>query len=427
MTFEVLEGAVSDLADRALSRYGGLLRRMAGAVRWELDVPMLPGAGACEHGGASFDALGADFATLHRRHEIVAADVLDAWFPPAPGVVAALAEDPAWSARTSPPTGAEGLVAEIATRRGLAPGTVAVGAGSSDLIFRAFRGWLDPTSSVLLVDPSYGEYAHVVSRVAGCRVRWLPVRRADGWRIDPDALRAALRDGPDLVVLVNPNNPTGRLLPAGQLRRLLDEASERTRVWVDEAYVDYAGAGQSLEAYAAGRPNVVVCKSLSKAYALSGMRAAYLVAAEPIAAEIRRWTPPWAVSLPAQLAAVRALQDPRYYAGRWAQTATLRAELAAGLAGTGPGVEVEQALANFVLMTLPPHGPGAPRLVRECRRHGVFLRDLSPVSPAFEGRTVRVAVRDTAANARIVDVVAEALRTLSPAGSPRAGAAPGRA
>jgi histidinol-phosphate/aromatic aminotransferase/cobyric acid decarboxylase-like protein len=376
-------------------------------------MPYLPGPSGCEHGGASFDAIGAGFATLERRHEVVAADVLDAWFPPAPAVVAALTTDPAWNARTSPPAAAEGLVAQIAAARGIDPASVVVGAGSSDLIFGAFRGWLTPASRVLMVDPTYGEYAHVVERVAGCRVERLPVRRAHGWRIDPDELRAAVQTGYDLVVLVNPNNPTGRHLDADILRQVLADAPAGTRIWVDEAYVDYAGPGQSLESYAATSANVIVCKSLSKMYALSGLRAAYLVANTGTAADLRRWSPPWAVSLPAQIAAVRALQDPDYYAARWKETAALRADLAQELALIDARVQVEESVANFVLVTLPVGGPTAALLVHECRRDDVFVRDLSPLSPAFEGRTVRVAVKDAAANTRVVNAFRAAYHRLS--------------
>ncbi|MBN6058067.1 hypothetical protein JYK22_39460, partial [Nonomuraea sp. RK-328] len=107
---------------------------------------------------------------------------------------------------------------------------------------------------------------------------------------------------------------------------------------------------------------------------------------------------------------VHALRDPGYYAGRWAQTAVLRAELAAALARIGEDLQVDESVANFVLLTLPRGGPGAAGLVGRCRRRGVFLRDLSPLSPAFEGRTVRFAVRDAAANARTAEAVADALR-----------------
>ncbi|GAA3178036.1 histidinol-phosphate aminotransferase family protein [Nonomuraea roseoviolacea] len=411
--FELLTGEVADLADRTLRRYGPLLDELGQTVRWALDMPFLPEADSCQHGGASVEALGRRFDTLEAHRDVVPADVLDAWFPPAPAVVAALSGGQEWMARTSPPARAAGLVEEIAFRRNVPEQAVAVGAGSSDLIFRAFGHWLDASSRVLLVDPSYGEYAHVVERVIGCRADRFSLRRAEGWRIDPDRLADRLRERYDLVVVVNPNNPTGVHLDADELREVLARAPGGTRFWIDEAYAGYSGPGQSLERYAADTDTTVVCRSMSKMYALSGLRVAYLTGPPRVAAELRRRTPPWAVSLPAQIAAVHALRDPGYYSGRWAQTAALRAELAAALAGAGADLEAEESVANFVLLTLPRGGPGAARLVGLCRRQGVFLRDLSPLSPAFEGRTVRIAVRDAAANARTAEAVAEALRDLA--------------
>jgi histidinol-phosphate/aromatic aminotransferase/cobyric acid decarboxylase-like protein len=128
----------------------------------------------------------------------------------------------------------------------------------------------------------------------------------------------------------------------------------------DEAYVRYAGMDQSLAQWAAESTNVVVCTSMSKMYALSGMRVAYLISNAPTAAALRRWTPPWAVSLPAQLAAVAALRDPAYYAARWAETAVLRAELAATLRTVDRTMLVEEATANFLVITLPTDGPARP-------------------------------------------------------------------
>ena len=219
VTFEVMGGAVDDLTGHTQRRYGRALSRLGARVDWRLDTALSAGPDGCEHGGASFDGIGRDFRTLDRRHEVVAADVLDAWFPPAAGVLDALTADPGWVSRTSPPAGAEGLRQAIASARGVPVETVAVGAGSSDLIFRAFREWLTPASRVLLIDPSYGEYAHVTEKVIGCRVERLGLRRDDGWRIDPDRLATALRKGYDLVVLVNPNNPTGRSAARGTAAR----------------------------------------------------------------------------------------------------------------------------------------------------------------------------------------------------------------
>lgn len=323
-----------------------------------------------------------------------------------------MTDDQEWILRTSPPARATGLIEEIAVRRNLPQGAVTVGAGSSDLIYRTFGSWLDTSSRVLLVDPSYGEYAHVVERVIGCRADRFCLRREQGWRVDLDRFADRLRGRYDLVVIVNPNNPTGVHLDAGELREVLTQAPGGTRFWIDEAYVGYSGLGQSLERYAANSGNTVVCTSLSKMYALSGLRAAYLTAPPQIAAGLRRWTAPWVVSLPAQIAAVRALRDPDYYTARWAQTVLLRAELAASLATIDEDLQVHESVANFVLLTLPRGGPSATRLVEQCRRHGVFLRDLSPLSAAFEGRTLRIAVRDASANARTAATVADALRGL---------------
>ena len=64
---------------------------------------------SCYHGGAFFDAIGAEFDALHRRSAVINADVLDAWFDPAPGVIEAVSAHLAWSLRTSPPTHCEGL------------------------------------------------------------------------------------------------------------------------------------------------------------------------------------------------------------------------------------------------------------------------------------------------------------------------------
>ncbi|WP_404380885.1 histidinol-phosphate aminotransferase family protein [Knoellia locipacati] len=414
VTFEVMTACVTASTSLVLSAFSSVVARWRSDVDWQLDMSFAPRPDGCEHGGASFTAIGSDFRTLDRRSHVVSADVLDACFSPAPGVLAALADDPAWSARTSPPTDAGGLLAAIAESRQLPVDSLAVGAGSSDLIYRAFSLWLNPESRVLLVDPGYGEYAHVTERVIGCHVDRFRVRREDDWEIDLVRLATTVGSGCyDLVVVVNPNNPTGRHLAGESLRRVISNAPATTRWWVDEAYLGYVDLADSLASLASTDSRVVVCTSLSKMYALSGMRAAYLVAEASVARQLRRWTPPWPVSLPAQLAAVAALHDPEHYRDCWQRTHDLRRQLALDLVGLGQGVVVEESVSNFVNITLPAGGPSAARLVQECRRHGVYLRDLSPMSSEYLGRTVRIAVRDTAENDRIVQACSAALAELA--------------
>ena len=247
------------------ARHAAVIRRLEAGVDWQLGFPLFR-VDDCEHGGAFFRAIGEDFAALERRHAIINADVLDAWFPPAPAVQQSLAECPEWTMRTSPPTHCEGLLRAVAAARGVPERCLVPGAGSSSLIYLAFRQWLCPSSRVLLLEPTYGEYAHVLEKIVGCRVDRLRLARSNGYAVDLEELATRLEAGDDLVVLVNPNNPTGRHIPRRDLETLLQHAPQRTRFWVDEAYVDYIGPDESIERFAAASTNVVVAKSLSKAY-----------------------------------------------------------------------------------------------------------------------------------------------------------------
>jgi histidinol-phosphate/aromatic aminotransferase/cobyric acid decarboxylase-like protein len=430
VTYDLLQVTTTALRDR-MRAFGGLLDRLESNTVWQLNFPFRKPA-ACFHGGAFFEAIGPAFEALDRNQTIINADVLDAWFPPSPKVLAALTGNLGWLLHTSPPTGCEGLIQTIAQARGVGPENILPGSGSSDLIFRALRHWLGPASHALILDPTYGEYAHVLERVIGCTVDRLTLSRGAQYDVDLARLEAALADNYDLVVLVNPNSPTGRHVPRAELERVLRRAPARTRIWVDETYVDFVGAerrstadsgGESLEPFAARSENVIVCKSMSKVYALSGARVAYLCAGAHQLEELRAITPPWVVSLPAQLAAVRALQDPDYYAARYAQTARLREELASDLVALG--LQVVPGVANFVLCHLNPSGATAAAIVQRCRERGLFLRDAAAMGSQLGTHALRIAVKDCDSNQRIVVSLREALAA-DAASAPAATRAPDR-
>ena len=408
VTYELMTATIPALRDVAL-RYARALRRLEPALDWQLDAPLLR-VEPCSHGGAFFEAIGEDFDALERADQIINADVLDAWFPPAPEVINVLREHLEWSLRTSPPIGCDGMLRAIAAARSVPVECLVPAAGSSELIFTALTQWLSPSSRVLLLDPSYGEYAHVLEHLIGCRVDRLLLHRADNYDADLDSLAARLATGYDLVLLVNPNSPTGRHIPRTRLESILSSAPPRTRIWIDETYIDYAGAGESLESFGAKSRNVIVCKSLSKAFALSGVRVAYLCGPLRIARELRARTPPWSVSLPGQLAAVIALRQSAYYLARWQETRALRETLATGLHGLG--LETIPGSANFLLCHLPEDGGmDAVELVRRCRTNGLFLREFSTTSPRLGRYAIRIAVKDAATNARMLDILKRALRS----------------
>ncbi len=412
-TFELLSATIPRLRGH-LARYRPALDRLESEVDWQLDIPFREkssGPPACYHGGAFFSAVGDEFDRLERAQEIINADVLDAWFPPSPQVIAALREHLPWLLRTSPPAGCEGMARAIARARGVSPESILPGAGSSDLIFLALRSWLEERSRVLILDPMYGEYAFLLEQVIGCRVDRLPLLKEEGYRLELLRLEARFGGAYDLIILVNPNSPTGVHAPREVLEPALARAPQDTRIWIDETYVDYAGPDQSLERLASRSGNILVCKSMSKAYALSGARAAYLCGPPRWIEELKPLNPPWAVSLPGQVAAVRALQDPSYYEERWRETRVLRERLARELSEK-TDLEVLPGAANFLLCHLPPEGPAAAEVIALCRRRGLFLRDAGSMGTRLGRHTLRIAVKDAETNRKLVEILAEAMADL---------------
>ncbi|HUR46861.1 MAG TPA: aminotransferase class I/II-fold pyridoxal phosphate-dependent enzyme [Candidatus Saccharimonadales bacterium] len=401
VAYDLLSTRVETLR-KGLNRFSGVLTRVEQDTEWDLSFPFRKPA-PCFHGGVFFKTVGENFSRLERHQDFINADVLDAWFPPAPGVIESLKEHLSWILRTSPPAACTGLIETIAGAREVSPENILPGAGSSDSIFRALGDWLKPASNALILDPTYGEYAHVLERVIGCTVDRLPLEPESNYAVDLQRLENALRDAYDLIVLVNPNSPTGHHILRDNLQRVLRKAPSRTRIWIDETYVEYAGPEQSLERFAADSENVVVCKSMSKVYALSGARVAYLCAGAHQLESLRAITPPWAVSLPAQLAAVRALQDPGYYAARYSETARLRMGL--GKALLRLGWKVHPGIANFLLCQLPEKSLTAAELVERCQQRGLFLRDASAMGTNLGPRVVRIAVKDEPTNARMIDIL----------------------
>jgi histidinol-phosphate/aromatic aminotransferase/cobyric acid decarboxylase-like protein/N-acyl-L-homoserine lactone synthetase len=397
VTYELLAAGVGELR-RAAEQARSVIRRIERDVTWALAGIDIGLDEACYHGGAFFDAIGDEFNDLTRAGSIINADVLDAWFPPAPSVVNALATQLPLALRTSPPTGGEGLRRVIARARGVHIDSVLPGAGSSDLIFAAFTTWMTRESHVLILDPMYGEYAHVLETVIGARVDRLPLSPDTHYDLDLEALRRALAHHYDWIVLVNPNSPTGRYVPGSELAQILADAPAATRIWIDETYVDFSD-GESLERFAAHSDNVVVCKSMSKAYALSGVRAGYLCGPAALIRELRRRCPPWSVSLPAQIAACEALRATGYYAPRWRETHALREELAASLRELG--WEVVPGCANFVLCRLPDGGPDADVITAAARERGLFVRPVASMGRTLGPRDLRIAVKDRITNQRM--------------------------
>jgi len=342
---------------------------------------------------------------------VVIADVLDASFPPAPQVVSALEHQSLALAASQPMDGVD-LIQTIASVRGVPEESVTIGAGSSSLMYPALGRWLTSKSRVLLPDPTYEEYVHIIKHVVDCRVDRMILSHANDYRVDVDSLKALLdrgveeKDPYDLVVLVNPNNPTGSFVERADLEALVSKVD--TRFLIDEAYIEYLGPGHSMEPFAARSENTIVCKSLSKCYGLSDVRAAYLCGPPAFMKELRLGSAE-GVDTTARIAATEALRSGEYYEACYAEMRRLREELARQLRERLPIIEVCPGAANWILCYLPPSGPDAAVIRVRCRKHNVFVRNCEVISELFGTHTVRITVKDSVSNNRIVAALESAM------------------
>jgi len=291
------------------------------------------------------------------------------------------------------------LVTALASRWKLAPAHFVIGNGSSELIHLLPRALA--IRRALILGPTFSEYEQAVSREGG-RVTYLHARRENQFQPTIEQASKAIRmtqsrfDG---LFLCNPNSPTGQASGPEDVLALVETASRRG-AWtvVDESFVEYC-EGHSVLGSVAREPHLVVVRSFTKFYALPGLRIGYLVAAEETAARLRRVQPPWAVNVLAQAAAQAALEDQRHAQRSLAFMHIERARLAQALKAI-PGLTDFPSAANFLLVELPAPLE-ASHVTQALRQRGLLVRDCSMI-PGLNERTIRIAVRMTAENRRLV-------------------------
>lgn len=358
------------------------------------------------HGSGSMEALQLVLEGNAKRDSVVSADVLDAWYPPSPTVLQKISENLEFLIASSPPTYSEGLKETIALHRGIESKNILVGSGSSSLMFLAIPHLLKSTDRALVPEPMYGEYRHLCEHVIGCGVKDFEIE-LDSMRIDIDRL-ANDAAGCRVIFLVNPNSPTGQVLSADQIEALLDILPTETMLWVDETYIDFfsseQGVNQSVERLVERFENLIVSKSLSKFYALSGLRAGYLAANRNLIQELEQFSPPWSVGTLATVAVDAAMEDAdNYYLNRALETRDLREELTRALLERRIVEKVFSESSNFVLCRLT--GGFAGELVSHLQNMGIYIRDCASLSPRFANDTVRISVLTRDANRKVVAAI----------------------
>ncbi len=293
-----------------------------------------------------------------------------------------------------PEPDAASLRRELSAFHDLSEANILPGNGSTELI-HLFARVLRPRRA-LLVTPAFSEYRKALER-SDTLIEPFPLHPADVFRFDPVALLRRLTPETDLVLLANPGNPTGTGIDPAALEAVVRGAGEGLVVAVDEAFIDFCPKRSVIERVG-GNDNLYVFRSLTKFYAIPGLRAGYLAGPTAGIARLERASSPWAFSAPSLAAARACLSQADYRCLTLETIPVLRSRLAAGL--TSLGATVFPSEANFLLFRLET-GPAAPQIAASLRREGILVRECSNFPPLNE-RYLRVAVRSEADNERLL-------------------------
>lgn len=272
---------------------------------------------------------------------------------------------------------------------------VIVGNGSVDLIYHLAVAYLRARDRVLIAAPTFGEYA-ASAAMMGAEIVEYRARADNDFAIDVDALIEQARVcNPRFVFLCNPNNPTGKYLARADIEKILRACSNALLV-LDEAFVRFvadAWDARDLLRY----DNLLIFRSLTKDYALTGLRVGYALASPSIIESIEKVQPPWSVNAFAQAATIAALRDEQHL--RDSLTAIARAKINLVNDLTRLGLRVIPSATHFFLVQVP----SAAEFARQLRERKIVVRDgTSWGLPNF----VRIATRTPEENARLVETIA---------------------
>lgn len=228
-------------------------------------------------------------------------------FGPPPGVREALASA---SIDNYPDSEASELKHLLAEKLDIATDNLIIGSGSTELIRLLTIAYFGSGDMVLIPQPTYGEY-EIACRLLDAQILKQPVLSGPSFRLDvAETTDLIQKYRPKGVFLCNPNNPTGQYLSGGEIERIMRSIKKGLLI-LDEAYIAFTeNAWSSRDLISSG--NVVILRSMTKDYALAGLRLGYAIAASPIISVLKRICPPWNVNSLAQKAGVVAIGAEEY-------------------------------------------------------------------------------------------------------------------
>ena len=291
-------------------------------------------------------------------------------YPPIPEVVEAVTKVLGGLNRYPDPTNSA-LRTRLSDRYGVPANRIAVGNGSCDILLAAGDALLEPGAELIYAWPSFSVYPHL-GAASGATAIQVPLD--DRERHDLDAMATEITAATRLVIVCNPNNPTGTALALDRIEAFLQRVPRHVCVIVDEAYCEFnllQDPDTSIDLLER-HPNLVLLRTFSKVYGLCGLRAGFaLCGSREFRDAVDQVRQPFFCNAAAQAAAIEALAHQDAVAERVERTVEARVGLELALGGLG--IEPAESQANFVWFDLP-EGHDEPTILDGLAERGIIVR-----------------------------------------------------
>jgi histidinol-phosphate aminotransferase len=264
---------------------------------------------------------------------------------------------------------------KIADINGLdGPENVLIGNGSCEVVDMIFRCLLLPGEEVVQHTPCYGIYK-LRCNVLGGKLVSAPMIYKDQLEYDPDGIIKAITDKTKIIVVSNPNNPTGNFMDEKDFVKI---AQTGVPFLVDEAYIEFAGLEKSMVKLIKQYQNVMILRTLSKAYGLAGLRFGYMLGDKEVVGQINASILPWNVGTITLGAALACLEDTDGLQER-RNFVNSEVQFIEGALKDIPGLTIFHSHANYILFDCGKTGKKAKDLVAFALTKGILFNNQGPM------------------------------------------------
>ena len=287
----------------------------------------------------------------------------------------------------------------ISRDMGVVTNRIFVGNGSTEIIYLLARTYLSNESTASVFGPTFGEYASACKLQEVTPFEIMPNLPEFRWDIEK-SIKTIRERRPSLTFLCNPNNPTGVYLSEQEVASIAAAVDGLGLLILDEAYTPFVASRWDVQSLPS-LSNVVILRSMTKDYALTGLRMGYMLADEDVVERVRNYQPTWSVNGPAQAAGIAALCD-REHVNRGRQVVRDGREFLIH-AARSLGLEFAPSAANFMILKVGNATEVRSRLLKE---HRVCVRDCS----SFElSEYIRIGIRKMDDNRRLATALKQVL------------------